>query len=241
MWSSMEASLRRAISSAGVSCSLTTSCCLSEASSSWMSQLITSSLRLICDWKMKKKILSSEFAQTLNSSWLRAARYLEAAEMVLFSKRLTARRRALLAARPDTETFLFLPEGTLLMAADPFQLLLHTHSGPPTLTRTQLLLHSAAWTLLLEMTATDMFKEHQQPTQLKSVSQKTHRLSNETVIKYFLYFIIIYIYYLIILYSLDQHALYFFMPLLLQTVEIIIMTKIVVVKQPCNHHLWKWG
>lgn len=78
--------------------------------------------------------------------------------MVLFSKGLTARRRAVLAARPDSEAFLFLPEGTLLMAADPFQLLLHTHSGPPTLTRTQLLLHGAAWTLLLETTA--MFKPH---------------------------------------------------------------------------------
>lgn len=78
--------------------------------------------------------------------------------MVLFSKRMTARRRAVLAARPDPETFLFLPEGTLLMAADPFQLLLHAHSGPPTLTRTQLLLHSAVWTLLLETTATETFK-----------------------------------------------------------------------------------
>lgn len=74
--------------------------------------------------------------------------------MVVFIKRLTARGRALLAARPDTETFLFLPEGTLLMAADPFQLLLHAHPGPPTLSRTQLLLHSAAWTLLLESTDT---------------------------------------------------------------------------------------
>lgn len=98
------------------------------------------------------------------------------------------------------------------MAADPFQLLLHAHSGPPTLTRTQLLLHCAAWTLLLETTAPDMFKEHHQPTQLKSVSEKTHRLSNETVIKY------------IVLYSLNQHALYFYKLLLLQTVEIIIMT-----------------
>lgn len=78
--------------------------------------------------------------------------------MVLFSKGLTARRLAVLAARPDSEAFLFLPEGTLLMPADPFQLLLHTHSGPPTLTRTQLLLHGAAWTLLLETTATDTFK-----------------------------------------------------------------------------------
>lgn len=93
--------------------------------------------------------------------------------MVLFSKGLTARRRAVLAARPDSEAFLFLPEGTLLMAADPFQLLLHTHSGPPTLTRTQLLLHGAAWTLLLETTA--MFKPHgtttttpKLPTGLKS-------------------------------------------------------------------------
>lgn len=78
----------------------------------------------------------------------------------MVSKGLTARRRAVLAARPDSEAFLFLPEGTLLMAADPFQLLLHTHSGPPTLTRTQLLLHGAAWTLLLETTATHMFKPH---------------------------------------------------------------------------------
>lgn len=77
--------------------------------------------------------------------------------MVLFSKGLTARRRAVLAARPDARAFLFLPEGALLMAADPFQLLLHAHSGPPTLTRTQLLLHGAAWTLLLETAATDMF------------------------------------------------------------------------------------
>lgn len=94
--------------------------------------------------------------------------------MVLSAERLAARRRALLAARPDTETFLFLPEGTLLMAADPLQLLLHAHSGPPALTRTQLLLHGAAWTLLLETTATDGFKQpqHQRQTQLKSTLQK---------------------------------------------------------------------
>lgn len=77
--------------------------------------------------------------------------------MVLFSKGLTARRRAVLAARPDARAFLFLPEGALLMAADPFQLLLHAHSGPPAVTRTQLLLHGAAWTLLLETAAIDMF------------------------------------------------------------------------------------
>lgn len=69
MWSSMEASLRRAISSAGVSCSLTTSCCLREASSSWMSQLITSSLRLICDWKMKKNA-SLVYTESAEVKWM---------------------------------------------------------------------------------------------------------------------------------------------------------------------------
>lgn len=70
--------------------------------------------------------------------------------MVLFGERVTARGRILLAATPDVETFLLLPEGTLLVAADPVQLFLHTHPGPPALPGTQLLLlHRAARTLLL--------------------------------------------------------------------------------------------
>ena len=62
---------------------------------------------------------------------------------------MTARGRVLLAAAPDTEAFLFLPEGTLLVAADPLQLLLHAHPGPAALCSTQLLLNCTFWTLLL--------------------------------------------------------------------------------------------
>lgn len=69
--------------------------------------------------------------------------------MVFFSKRVTARGSVLLAATPDAEAFLLLPEGTLLVAADPLQLLLHAHPGPAALRGTQLLLHCAAWTVLL--------------------------------------------------------------------------------------------
>lgn len=77
------------------------------------------------------------------------AQYLHAAIMVFFRKRVTARGCVLLAATPDVAAFLFLPEGALLMAADPLQLLLHAHPGPAALRGTQLLLHRAAWTLLL--------------------------------------------------------------------------------------------
>lgn len=77
------------------------------------------------------------------------AQYLHAAKMVFFSKRVTAGGRVFLAATPDAEAFLFLPEGTLLVASDPLQLLLHAHSGPATLPSTQLLLHRTAWTFLL--------------------------------------------------------------------------------------------
>lgn len=52
-WSACEDSFRRAISSVGVSCSLASSWCLREASSSWMSKLIKSSLRLIWDYGRK--------------------------------------------------------------------------------------------------------------------------------------------------------------------------------------------
>lgn len=57
------------------------------------------------------------------------AQYLQAAHVVLFSKRVTARWRVLLAAAADAEAFLFLPEGALLVAADSLQLLLHAHPG----------------------------------------------------------------------------------------------------------------
>lgn len=70
---------------------------------------------------------------------------------------MTARWCVLLAATPDAEAFLFLPEGTLLVAADPLQLLLHAHPGPTALNGTQLLLHRTAWTLLL---ARDMHEHH---------------------------------------------------------------------------------
>lgn len=68
--------------------------------------------------------------------------------MVLFGEGVTAGRRALLAATADAQTFLLLPQGPLLVAADPLQLLLHAHPGPAALGRAQLLLHRAARTLL---------------------------------------------------------------------------------------------
>lgn len=69
--------------------------------------------------------------------------------MVLLCERVTARGRVFLAGAPDVGALLLLPEGTLLVAADPVQLLLHTHPGPPALRGTQLLLQCAARTLLV--------------------------------------------------------------------------------------------
>lgn len=78
-----------------------------------------------------------------------ATLYLQAANVVVFGEGVTARRRVLLAAAADAQAFLLLPEGPLLVAADPLQLLLHAHPGPAALGRAQLLLHRAARTLLL--------------------------------------------------------------------------------------------
>lgn len=69
--------------------------------------------------------------------------------MVFFSERVTARGCVLLAATPNAEALLLLPEGTLLVATDPLQLLFHAHPGTSTLPWTQLLFHCAAWALLL--------------------------------------------------------------------------------------------
>lgn len=69
--------------------------------------------------------------------------------MVLFIKRVAARGCILLAATPDAEAFLFLPECTLLMTADPLQLLFNAHPGTTTLATAQLLFHRTTWTLLL--------------------------------------------------------------------------------------------
>lgn len=74
--------------------------------------------------------------------------YLQAANVVLFGEGVTAGRRVFLAAATDAQAFLFLPQGPLLVAADPLQLLLHAHPGSAALGRAQLLLHCAARTLL---------------------------------------------------------------------------------------------
>lgn len=62
---------------------------------------------------------------------------------------MAARGCVLLTAPPEAEASFLLPEGPLLVATDPLQLLLHAHPGPAALGSTQLLLHCAAWTLLL--------------------------------------------------------------------------------------------
>ena len=74
--------------------------------------------------------------------------YLHAADIVFFRKRVAARDRVVLAAPADAETFFLLPQGTLLVAANPLQLLFDAHPGPAALRGTQLLLHGAVWALL---------------------------------------------------------------------------------------------
>lgn len=69
--------------------------------------------------------------------------------MVLFGEGVVTGRRVLLAAAADAQAFLLLPEGPLLVAPDPLQLLLHAHPGSAALGRAQLLLHCAARALLL--------------------------------------------------------------------------------------------
>lgn len=78
----------------------------------------------------------------------RASHHLDAADVVLLGEGVAASGRVLLAASPDAQAFLLLPEGSLLVPADPLQLLLHAHPGPAALHAAQLLLHGAARTLL---------------------------------------------------------------------------------------------
>lgn len=73
---------------------------------------------------------------------------LHAVVVIVTSKGVTARRGVVLAAAADASALFLLPEGALLVPADPLQLLLHAHAGPVALHSTQLLLHCTVWTLL---------------------------------------------------------------------------------------------
>lgn len=63
-------------------------------------------------------------------------------------ERVAAGRRVLQAASPEAKRLLLLPEGALLVAANPLHLLLHAHPGPAAVHSAQLLLHCAARSLL---------------------------------------------------------------------------------------------
>lgn len=93
--------------------------------------------------------------------------------MVLFIKRVAARWCILLAATSDAEAFLFLPECTLLMTADPLQLLFNAHPGTTTLDTAQLLFHRTTWTLLL----TNDGRYEEKTPQSNTETQKTQRVN----------------------------------------------------------------